>query len=325
MTARIPLASLLLSATLCGCLAACSGGEGEAAVLDGELARAGGAAAAGAADSVCTRAGPDVDLPREMRESSGLALGQGGRVLWTHNDAGNEPELFAIAPDGRFLGRSRLIGASLVDWEDIEAAPCGQESCLWVGDIGDNDGERDHITVYRVVEPRPGADASVAALHARYPDGPRDAEALFAGPDGDLYVVTKGRRAPIALYRWPASIGAGQVTLEHVRDLFPEPDDESDRVTAATASPAGDRVAIRTYRTVHVYPMQPLISGAPVRPASIDLSFLGQAQGEAIALGADGAVWLTSEAEDGGAPRLTRLRCRSRPRAGRGSRRPARR
>lgn len=65
--------------------------------------------------------------------------------------------------------------------------------------------ERDRITVYRVIEPEGGSATTAAAepLHARYPDGARDAEALFIDAAGTMYVATKGRRGTIMLYRWP--------------------------------------------------------------------------------------------------------------------------
>ena len=127
-------------------------------------------------------------LPAEVRETSGLARStrDPGR-FWTHNDAGNEPVLFVLDESGALTQTVRVTGATLEDWEDVEAAPCPDGgACLYIGDIGDNDGERAHVTVYRVAEPEPGvsATAPAEALHARFPDGARDAEALFVDAAG---------------------------------------------------------------------------------------------------------------------------------------------
>jgi hypothetical protein len=252
-------------------------------------------------------------LPLEAAESSGLARSaRDPAVFWTHNDAGNDPELFGVDETGSLVRRVRVTGAELVDWEDIAAAPCGEESCLYIGDIGDNDADRRRITVYRVVEPAHGAleTAPAEPLHARYPDGAKDAEALFAAPSGPLYVVTKGRRAGISLYRWPPSRTPGQtVELALVRDLFPEPEDDQDRVTAASATPNGRWVGIRTYRTLYLYPTERLLGQGDPDPVTVDLTGLGQPQGESLVLADDGTAWLSSEAGGGGPPQWARLKC----------------
>lgn len=261
----------------------------------------------------CEVAAAGMVLPMVVRESSGLARSaRDPGLFWTHNDAGNGPELFAVNETGSLVQRVRVTGAESVDWEDIEAAPCGSENCLHIGDIGDNDAERDRVTVYRVVEPSDGANETVPAemMHARYPDGPRDAEALFIDGSGTLYLVTKGRQTGISLYRWPTSAAAGQtVDLEHMRDLFPEPDNNNDRVTAATATPDGRWVGIRTYRTLYLYPTAQLLGQGDPAPLTVDLTHLEQEQGESLVLADDGSAWLSSEAENGGQPRWVRLKC----------------
>ena len=294
---------------LYACLLGCAGAESEAAVTDESAA----GAVSSAADfcEIVERGAP---LPDDVRETSGLARSpRDPELFWTHNDAGGEPELFAIDASGALAGRVHVAGAELEDWEDVAAAPCGAGACLYVADIGDNDGERDRITVYRVPEPLPDAGRSEAAeaLHARFPDGPRDAEAVFVDPSGTLYVVNKGDRDEIGVYRWAAGQPAGTtVTLERVRRLFPQPQDGDDRVTAASATPDGRWVGIRTYRALYLYRTDALLGGGASEPLVFDLSPLGEAQGEGLAVADDGSVWLSSEGGgDGEPPRWSRLRC----------------
>lgn len=319
------------------CLAGCGGdasevGEAKQRLEETEELPGGSPAASStAAAGACEVIDADMPLPDEVRETSGLARStRDPGVFWTHNDAGNDPELFAFDRDGRLIQRVVVTGSELVDWEDLESAPCGDGgACLYVGDIGDNDAERDHITIYRVPEPgaRDTRTAPAEALHARFPDGPRDAEALFAARSGDLYIITKGRAEEIGLYRYPApQRPTGTVTLERVRTLFPAPRDGGDRVTAATSTPDGRWVGVRTNRRLYLYPARALLSAGPagagetgtdaVEPITIDLSPLAEPQGEALAMADDGAVWVSSEADDEG-PRWSRLRC-SLPTAERG-------
>ena len=264
--------------------------------------------------AVCDLAQAEMPLPDQVRESSGLApSARDGSVLWTHNDAGNNPDIFAVGSDGRLIARVSVSGADLIDWEDIESAPCGSDSCIYVADIGDNDNERESITVYRVVEPAFDAreTAPAGATRARFPDGPRDAEAMFADGAGTLYIVNKGDRDDIALYRWPSPEWQGEtVALERVRVLFPEPEHDDDRVTAASMSPDRRWVGIRTYRSLHFYRTAELLGNGAAEPITIDLSELDEPQGEALAFGENGEVWLSSEAaRRRQSPRRSLLRC----------------
>lgn len=254
-------------------------------------------------------------LPNAVRETSGLAVARrDSTLLWTHNDSGNEPVLFALDTAGNAIGQVMVTGAGLIDWEDMAAGPCDAGTCLFIGDIGDNTERRDSVTIY--VVPEPDATALVTepatALHARYPDRAQDAEALFVLPGGDIYIVTKGRRGPIALYRYPkaAQDAGGTATMERVRSLSSGRARGLGRVTGAAASPDGRFTAIRTYATLYLYETGELIGLGSTRPAAFDLRPLKERQGEAVALTDSGEVWLTSEAERGGDfPAMTRLRC----------------
>ena len=285
----------------------------EPARADARLAQGGAATGTGsAAQEPCQVRFSARPLPTDIAESSGLARGiDRTDVFWTHNDAGGRPELFGVDENGTLRQRVQVRGARLVDWEDIASAPCDGESCLYIADTGNNDGERSTVTVYRIVEPGPGATTAPATpITARYPQGSPDAEALFAH-DGRLYLVTKGRRAPVRLYRFPASSQASGApgVLELVSELAPEPGSERNMVTGASASPDGQWVAIRTYRVLLVYPAAGLLSGGAPQPVRYDLARLREAQGEGVALGSEGEVWLTTEAGGGAGPSLSGLSC----------------
>lgn len=265
-------------------------------------------------EAVCAVAGTTIALPDEVRETSGLAAsGRSEDIFWTHNDAGNAAELFAVDAAGRLVQRIEVEGAQAVDWEDLESGRCDEGHCLFVGDIGDNDGERESVIIYRIPEPEPEAAAAEAtvAVRARYPILARDSESLFRLPSGEMYLVTKGRRGPIELYRVPEAVEpGGTVMLERVRELFGQPAHELDRVTAATASPDGRWVAVRSYRNLYVYRTSRLTGNGEVAPIVMGLAPLGQAQGESVVLADDGTVWLSSEAaNDESSPALGSLRC----------------
>ena len=234
-----------------------------------------------------------------LPEASGIAASRRNPgVLWAHNDSG-EPVVFALDEKGSVIGRVRVSGAKVEDWEDIAVGPCSQGSCLYVADIGDNDTARNQITIYRAPEPSPrdAGTASVEAIHAEYPDGAHDAEALFVTPDADLFVITKGDPGPVAIYRFPRPLRAGaRLRLERVamraavRDVPSE-----DRPTAADATQDGQWVAVRTTHWVAFYRTADLTSGRWRESFRIDVSVLKERRGEGIALAGNGAVFLVGE------------------------------
>jgi hypothetical protein len=260
----------------------------------------------------CTVEQALIAIPDEVRETSGLAAGRRNPdVFWTHNDSGFEPFIFALGPDGVLKARVRVTGATVTDWEDIEISECAGGSCLYIADIGDNAGRRSVVTIYEVQEPDLTATevAPVRVIRARYADGPQDAEAFVKLPGGEMFVVSKGRHGAVKLYRYSAAGANGEGTLQLVREIAPRPGDQLDRVTAATSSPDGKWVAIRTYRNLQLYRVADLTAnGGPALTYS--LTSLGEKQGESITLSNDGTLWLTSEAENRkDKPTIGRLRC----------------
>jgi len=148
-------------------------------------------------------------------ESSAVIRGKvNPAVLWTLNDSGNPPQLFAVDTTGTTRAVYRVAGVANIDWEALSAGPCGDRWCLWIGDIGDNHGIRRTVAIHRVVEPALTADprerwiSPLDSLVARYPDGPHDAEALVVTATGSAAIITKGRDGWIGMYRVPSAFVA---------------------------------------------------------------------------------------------------------------------
>lgn len=261
-----------------------------------------------------------------VRESSGVAVSRThAGVLWTHNDSGDEPYLYATDLSGRDRGRLLVPGARAVDWEDMSLGPCpapllsrstrarAPVSCVYIADTGDNAERRSSVTLYAIPEPlppeRPGdtlrTTSAPAALRIRYPDGSHDVEAVYVSPrDTAIYLVSKGaaRRSAIRLYRVPAQAwtAAGpsdevvEATRVHTLGIRPHP--EAGRVvTGAAIRPDGRLVAVRTYTEIYLF----LPSGTgrllPAREHACDIAGLERG-GEAIDFLDDSTLVLTSEA-----------------------------
>ena len=243
----------------------------------------------------CTPSGQLVQLPG-LSEASGLAASRSvpGR-LWSHNDSG-QPILFALDSRGGVSGQIGITGATVEDWEGLAVGPCGNRSCLYIGDIGDNNANRKRVTIYRLAEPEQasGTAAVSEVFHATYPDGAHDAEALLAA-NGRLYIVTKGETGPVAIYGFPAKLEAGiTMKLERVAEISPKADAQS-RITDASASPDGRWVVLRSRSTLSFYRAAELFGGRARAASTVDVRPLKEPQGEGVAYAGDGTVFLASE------------------------------
>lgn len=256
-----------------------------------------------------------------LRESSGVAVSRAHRgTLWTHNDSGDGPFIYATDTAGADFGKLRVTDAEAVDWEDITLGPCPRSTgqCLYLADTGDNGERRLSVTVYAVPEPAPPsgpgdslrATAPATVLHLVYPGGPADVEAVYVTRDGALYFVTKGRSRGIRLYRVPRTAwdSGGVTTAELVQDLPITPDQRVGRwVTSAAASPDGARVVVRTYSELYLF--TPDAHGALA--ANPTVCWLGalEAQGEGVDFLDANTLVLTSEAPRGVTGMIHIVRC----------------
>lgn len=277
------------------------------------------ASAAGQGGTTASRGAPtcrpDGTVVRvaDLPEGSGLAASRRNPgVLWAHNDSAR-PVLIKLDENGATQGRVRVTGAEVDDWEDIAVGPCAQQSCIYVADIGDNKGGRQHISVYRVPEPGAGesATAAVEVFTAAYPDGPRDAESLFVTAEGHVYLVTKGDPGEVALYRFPRSLQRGTLMrLERVGEpLKTGRVSAADRPTAADASPDGSWVAVRTTEYVAFYRTSELTAGRWHEASRVDVRHLDEPRGEGIAFGRNGKIFLVGEGGASAGGTFARLTC----------------
>jgi hypothetical protein len=192
------------------------------------------------------------------------------------------------------------------------AGRCGRGSCLYVGDIGDNDAARQTITVYRVGEPAAtSAPLRVETFNARYPDGPRDAETLLVSGEGRLYIVSKGSTSPIGLYRFPADLRAGTtVELERVGALQPGTRGKGDWITDGAVSADGTRVVLRMHDELLVHAAAAFFAGRWDTAQAIPVTSVREAQGEGVAIDADGSFFLAGEGGGKSSPgTFAHLRC----------------
>jgi hypothetical protein len=254
---------------------------------------------------------------RELTENSAAVMSpdQPG-VLFTINDSGNDPLLFAIDTLGRDRGVWPVRDATNVDWESASMGPCGAAvrravRCTYIGDTGDNRGHHDTRTIYRVREPRADSRGDPIASERvtyKYADGPHDVEAMYVAANGDMFLITKraatnsaGRLRQALVFRLPASVwNSREVATAAVTDSLPiVPGSALLRlITDASLSGDGKHLAVRTYMQVYVFATDPATGrvNAAVAPSVCNIATLGEAQGEGVTWATDaGRLVFTSE------------------------------
>ena len=259
------------------------------------------------------------------REASGLAASRRSPdLLWTHNDSGGEPVLFALdATTGALRGKVRLAGVTNTDWEDVAAFELDGRAWLLVADTGDNLAGRPGVGVHVIEEPDPATLDPARELPVLpaysipfiYEDGPRDCEAVAVDPSGRAVWLLTKRDVPARLYRLPLR-GASreQPAAARLMGRLPQlrrPDALQRLVqaplgamigmpTAMDFAPDGTAAAVLLYGELLLFPRRPeetwaeALAGKPVR-----LAPHGFPQAEAVAFSTDGRhLFVCSEIDD---------------------------
>ena len=245
----------------------------------------------------------------ELSELSGLAASRTTKgVLYTHNDSGDTARFFALGPTGALQAVLVLDGVKANDIEDIAVGPCPEGSCVFLGDIGDNDEKRKTISIYRVKEPSlTNATLTPSVLVLTYPDGAHNAETLLVSPEGDLVIVTKtptGRSGAYALGRAEVA-SAREATLRRIGDVI-VPKDGGGLVTGGSFHPCEKRVVLRTYTALFEYRFAGGLETLFASPPTL-LPAGREPQGEAVTYSADGTTIYT--VSEGKRPPLHAKRC----------------
>jgi hypothetical protein len=253
-------------------------------------------------------------LDPHLDEISGLAASRAHPdTLWALDDGGNAAALYAIGDRGGLQATVRVDGVANTDWEDLAAFDLHGRHYLLIADTGDNGGLRRTLQLHVVEEPRALVDGHVRpawSIVFRWPDGPRDCEAVAVdAARGQILLISK-RRQPPELFVLPLQPGDGLQVAQPAGHLagVPRPDAADLRsdprqarirhqVTAADLSPDGRQLAVLTYSEVLIYRRtrnQSWPQALATPPSEHDLPWLPQA--EALAWSADGrGLYATGE------------------------------
>jgi hypothetical protein len=270
-----------------------------------------------------------------LDEASGMAASilVPERLYHTNDTWRPSPVFYLTDLTGQNLQAVLIEGVSnnprLNDIEDLDTGPCGDTSCLFIGDIGDNRSSRPNlnILIFEEFTEVPASLSPDKILRVQYPDGPHDAESMAVHPNGDIYILTKEipsllGTAASRLYRFPHEVWENAseevLTLEFVAaidlrtmsgttvNIF------SHIATGMDISNDGQRLLILTYGEVFEIAVdvsqlsgETISTEAPYRQIEVTTLL----QQESISYSSDSnSFFYTAEARSGGAP-LMRETC----------------
>lgn len=197
--------------------------------------------------------------PGQIDEASGMvdSRSQPG-AIWIEQDSGSPAELALLDYNGSIRGKIAIPTIVNRDWEELASGPGPRDGVnyLYIGDIGDNNAQYQTVQIYRLPEPASlqSPITSIDRINFRYPQGPRDAEAMFVDPQTkDIYVISK-REEKVHLYGLPYPQNTSDlITATDYGELPSFGGGLANYVTGAAISPDGKEILVRTYTTVYYW------------------------------------------------------------------------
>jgi hypothetical protein len=241
---------------------------------------------------------------QRVNESSGLAFSRrADDILWTHNDSGDGPFLYAFDKTGLSRGIYRIQGATAYDWEDMTSCEIDGVPHLLIADTGDNREIRESCILYLVEEPEVGPDISFTGTVAVarkiefvYEDGKHDCEAIAVDAEGcSIYLITKKTKKNLPCLIYQLDIPPESTTEPLIARAIGE--FQFRKVTAMDMSRDGTRAVVITYNEAFEFERGPdeswqLAFWKPWRQLPVPW----RGQGESICYGPESdTLYLTSE------------------------------
>jgi len=249
---------------------------------------------------------------RTLAESSGLASSNRyDDLLWSMNDSGNAPEIFAMSTRGEDIGSWRVNIENSVDWEAMSSFVLNGQAYLLVADVGDNFRWRPNLSFFVIKEPDPALidDRELDVewkVEFSYPEGLfRDCEAVAVDIRNRRVLLVTKRVHPPELYELPLisenPVIANKLTeLMHLPrattvDLKEEPEIGKYRRMTTGMDIGGTRLALTTYQDIYLYDMEDFAKA----PLLVPMPLIGQRESIAFDRNTNATAYVTRERKEG--------------------------
>ncbi|MDW3651141.1 MAG: hypothetical protein R8P61_28950 [Bacteroidia bacterium] len=181
-------------------------------------------------------------VPKSIPEISGIYIQ--GDSIWSHNDSGGDPVLFAFDVEGNLLDSVYIEKTQNQDWEELTHDELGN---VYICDFGNNNNQRENLRIFKY-HPDQGWLGTIFFKFEDQKSFPPasdqrrfDAEGAFWYEDS-IYIFSKNRSGFYTyMYVIPDIPGTYTAVLKDSIDL-------KDRiVTAASLSPDKSKMALLGY------------------------------------------------------------------------------
>ena len=249
---------------------------------------------------------------KRLAESSGLASSNRyDQVLWSMNDSGNAPELFALSTQGDDLGTWTLEETVQSDWEALSDFVLDGQPYLLIADVGDNFRWKPVHSLIVVKEPDVGQpeERTISEewrIDFSYPDGVfRDCEAVAVDQSRDRVLLLTKRVHPPELYSLPLKASSSAVA-QKISDLFHLPRathadvKEEPRIGKYRRMVTGmdvseDDLLLTTYQDLYLYKLSRLEEA----PVMVRMPLTGQREAVAFDRRSSLTAYVTNERRGG--------------------------
>ena len=258
-------------------------------------------------------------LPWDLTELSGMAQCESTPgLIYAINDKGNEAKLYTVDEAAKMQTIYPFLEDKNKDWEDLACGKCidSPSECVYIGDIGSNNGTRKKLTVYMVPVPillqetKKGPSVVRTKIKLKYPNGSHNAETLLAHPKKAMLLVVTKEKGPKGKLKDPRMFqidftkeqyngdrlklaDLGQIKmLRHLERSDPA---SSSWITGGDFHPSGDWMLLMTYTFIFRvdWPLKELERKRVELPL---FSSVDRSQIESIAFHRNGRqFWIASE------------------------------
>jgi hypothetical protein len=195
---------------------------------------------------------PLYNLPKKLKEVSGIVYAEKDNLFWTLEDNGNANKIYGLnGKNGKIERTITIENATNIDWEEITKDKAGN---LYIGDFGNNDNVRKDLCIYKIDKKsldKKKAD-SAYKISFSYPEQKEfppqksglffDLEAFFEY-NNNFYLFTKNRsKGASFVYKIPNKAGFHQAVL--LGKIKTGEGFNHFKITGATISPDASKVVL---------------------------------------------------------------------------------
>ncbi len=203
---------------------------------------------------------PLFELPKDLKEVSGICYDVTNNLIWTLEDSGNENEIYALNNEGKVLKTIKLEDIKNNDWEDITQDKQGN---LYIGDFGNNDNKRKDLAIYKVNTTDLNKEnvEKTTQISFSYPEQtefPPSKKELFFDVEGfiemdnNFYLFTKNRtkNGEGTVYIYKITNQEGNHEAKKIGEFKTCSDFETCAITSAAISPNSKQIALLTHSKI---------------------------------------------------------------------------